>query len=301
MIFFKVLTEKSKNDVIGLLTEAINDIDIDYAGEILDSLLMDNECEYAISNAFDCMLIRIFDGAYSFAYPVALTDKANPTHAAWEIREYSVKEEIPLVYVDVPREELGALIVLYRHANIDASDESGDSFRVSIMSEAALLDDLPTMQIDDLTLDALTCADDQVYSCLCRDEMVNKYWGYDYREDEDDPDDSYFREVAEGEFSRGISMTFAVRNNGEFAGEALLYAFDHLGGCECAVRLLPKFTRKNIATKAILALKAIAGNMGLLEIYATIDSENYASHRLCEKCFTSVEKIGLRSRYSASL
>lgn len=301
MICFKILSVEDRQSCLAMLSKETLDIDLDYATEIIDSLLEDEDSEYAISSAYGCMLIRVFDGGYSFIYPVALNDEADPVSATCEIRDYSIKEEIPLVFTDVPREELGNLISTYRHANIDALDEFRDSYRVQIMSEASLVQELPVIENSGVILDAITEVDDADYARLCRDLEVNRYWGYDYREDESDPCDSYFREVIEGEFSRGISMSFAVRLDGKFVGEALLYAFDHQGGCESAVRLLPEYTRQNIATRALEALMDIASQIGLITIYATVEGDNKASNKLCSKCFEDVEKHGSKVKYTQKM
>ena len=299
MLSFKIIDENNKEEVLDRLLLSIPDADMDYVGEIADSLLEDCDCEYALSASHGCLLIRIFDEGYSFAYPVAVCEDSDSALAAYQIREYAVKEEIPLVFTDTPREELGNLLPLFRHANVDAEDEDGNSFTVKILSEVALMTEIPEICVDDVKLTQLTENNDAEYARLCKDQDTNKFWGYDYSADEPNPDDSYFREQAESEFSRGVALCLAVRVGDSFVGEATLYSFDLIGGCECAVRILPEFRGRSIATKALSGLFIIARRAGVTNLYATVDARNSASKKLCEKLYNeSSESDGKIKFYS---
>ncbi len=301
MLSFKIITEENKDEVIDVLTTGMEDADLEYISEIVDSLLEDSDSEYALSCSHGCLLVRTFNGQYSFIYPIAVCGEADESLAAYYLREYAVKEEIPLVYTDVPKEELGSLVTLFRHANIDAQDLDGECFVVKIMSEAALLEDFPTFDFGEISLDEINEGDDVLYASLCKDKETNTFWGYDYSADNESPADSYFREMAENEFDRGVAVALAVRVNGEFAGEASLYAFDLIGGCECAIRILPEYRGKGVATKVVSAIRIIAERMGLLNLCATVDNRNEASKKLFEKCFDDSTKIGEKRKYYVKL
>ena len=301
MLTFKIITEDNKDAVIGDIISNMPDADSEYIYEVVDSLFYDGECEYALCASNDCLLIRVFDEKYMFVYPLPLCDGADAISAAAQLRAYAVKEEIPLIYIDVPSEELGELISLYRHASIDASDSERESYTVRIMSEASLLPDSVCISSDELSLTNICVDDDIEYARLCKDEKTNEHWGYDYRMDEQNPKDSYFREVAEGEFARGVALCLAVRDKDCFVGEATLYAFDLLGGSECAVRILPEHRGRNIATEALRMLVSLASDMGLINLYATVSSANEASLRLCRKIFTEEEKQGDKVRFYLEL
>ena len=75
----------------------------------------------------------------------------------------------------------------------------------------------------------------------------------------------------------------------EFIGEALLYAFDLLGGAECAVRLLPKYRGLRLSEECVSLLCNAAKSIGLKRVYATVDNRNRASIHLFEKTFEFVE------------
>lgn len=301
MLSFNIINEHNKDEILDSLLVKMPEADGEYMAEIVESLLEDGECEYAISSSNGCLLVRIFDEKYLFIYPVAVEEGADESIAAEHLRKYAVREEIPLIFTDVPKEELSNLLPLFRHANVDAQDENGECFTVKIMSEAALFDRLPTVDYEDIYLDEITECDDGDYARLCKDKDTNSFWGYDYSADEANPEDSYFREMAESEFNRGVAMTFAVRYYGRFAGEATLYAFDLIGGCECGVRILPEYRGEGVATKALFALRSIAERAGLINLCATVDERNEASKKLCKKCFDACLTTGERQKYYTKL
>lgn len=301
MLAFKILTSENKDDILSALTCNMPDADTDYLLEVADSLCCDGECDYALAVAHGCLLIRIFDEKYMFVYPLPLCEGADALSAAAELRSYAVKEEIPLIYIDVPREELGGLISLYRHANADALDPDRESYTVRIMSEASLFTEQVNVSSGLLSLTNIYEDDDCEYARLCKDEKTNEHWGYDYRSDEADPADSYFREEAEREYSRGVALCLAVREGDIFVGEATLYGFDLLGGCECAVRILPEYRGRSFATAALRMLASLARDMGILNLYATVLAANEASLGLCRKIFDEEEKQGEKVKFYLEL
>ena len=210
MISFKILTEESAEELFGEICSAIPDTDGEFLSENID-MMLDDESEYALSHSDGCLLVRIFEGEYSFAYPIAMVDDAEPMAAVEQIRLYAIKEEIPLVFCDVPAEELGSLITKFRHASIDATDPDNECYTVRIMSEVAMLDNIPIVNGPaEVCLTPITEADDELYFALATDLDTNKYWGYDYREDEPNPEKAYFRENSSAEFSRGTAISLAV-------------------------------------------------------------------------------------------
>lgn len=301
MLAFKILTSENKDGLLAALIKNIPSADKEYLYEVADSLGCDGECEYAVTSSHGCLLIRIFDEKYMFVYPLPMCDGADALSAAAELRAYAVKEEIPLIYVDVPREELGGLISLYRHANIDALDPDRESYTVRIMTEASLFNEQVNISSGELSLTNICEEDDKEYARLCKDEKTNEHWGYDYRLDEADPTDSYFREEAEREYSRGVALCLAVRERDIFVGEVTLYGFDLLGGCECAVRILPEYRGRAFATEALRMLASLASDMGILNLYATVSSANEASLGLCRKIFPSEERQGKNVKFHLEL
>lgn len=300
MLSFKILTEEERDESLSLLSNSLPEADFEYLNEIIDSLI-EEEGEVALASSDGCLLVRLFDGEYKFICPIALSDGADGIRAIDSLRAYAVKEEIPLVLTDVPAEELGTVAGLFRHTNIDAEDDDRQSYTVRVMSEAALLDAPISVELSDMLLDAITADDDRAYAELCKDKDTNKYWGYDYSLDMPNPTDAYFREENEREIDRYVLMSLAVRIGGKFAGEAALYRFDLLGGCECAIRLLPEHRGAGYATRALSALVDIARRMGLIKLYATVSVENIPSVRMTEKVFGSGEISGEIIKFSLKL
>ena len=294
MISFKILTDESRDEILDSVFESIPDADRVFASDNL-SLLLENEdedIEYAVTSAHGCLLIRVYDEEYCFIYPLPLCEGADKLAAAMEIRAYTVKEEIPLVYIDVRAEDVGGLVTRFRHVNIDTADKNNRFFTIRVMSELMLLDEQPSyIGFHNISLEPLTEEDDEDYFRLCSDKESNQFWGYDYSQDEPDPDISYFRQVSEGEFNRGAALSLAVRAKGVFVGEATLYYFDLMGGCECAVRILPEHRRRGYGVEALKTLNTVARRMGLTHLKASVDINNSASIAMTEKFFPRVEEI----------
>ena len=297
MISFRIFSGES--EIIDEILTVVPEADREEVEQILFSFsdYSDGSIEVAVSAANDCLLLRIFDGEYLFPYPVALTDKADARAASDEIRIYSVKEEIPLTFIDVPSEELGELCSLFCHAEAEAEDEERDSYTVRIMTEAALLDEIPSAFCGEISLSALSGADKDAYARLANDAETNKYWGYDVSADNPNADGEYFLRTAYEEFARGVALSLAVRQGEKFVGEAVIYAFDMQGGAECAIRLLPEYRGKGIATRALDLLFEIGEKIGLLRLYSTVHNENKASLRLFSEKMKICEQLRDKTRF----
>ena len=285
MLSFKVVTNENKENIKEALSEKLSESEREELFEIIDSIdLEDGDVEYAVTVSSGCALIRIFDfGRYLFVFPIELSDTSNPKRAVDEINEYAVLEEIERVFVDVPCEAL-VLFSGFRHLDLDAEDKEATSYRVRIKTELDLLSEIPEYIGERVKLNALTEADIPDYARLSKDENVNKYWGYSYSDDVENPSDEYFYENAVREFSARTSCAFAIRADGKFVGEAILYSFDGKGGADIAIRILPEYQRRGYAVETISAIREIAEKIGLTNLRAKIKNENTPSILLFEKC-----------------
>ena len=290
MISFTILNEENIGGIEVNFTSDYPDADGEYLRDIL-YYLAEDDCEVAVSQSHGCLLVRLYDEGYSFIYPIALTDGADELSACDEIRLYAIREEIPLRFIDLPSDALDELSDRYLHLSVDFYDEERDAYEITLLNEASR-EDIPTLHFDGLTLDRLTEADDTDYARLSKDGETNRFWGYDFREDNSDPDDSSFRLESEGEFDRGVAMSFAVRREGKFVGEATLYAFDYLGGCELAIRILPEYRRLGISGRIIDGFKEQGRSLGLLLICATVMERNLSSVALCKGHFDNCTHSG---------
>ena len=288
MLSFKIITGDTRNDILHSL-EKLSDMEYQCACEVIGELILD-ECdvEYAVTASFGCLLIRVFDmGRYLFLYPYELSDKADASSAISAVAEYAKREELPLVFVDVPGEELSRFCG-FRHIDIDAEDSSCESYRVRVKTECELLSEIPRITRGRVTLNAISEADIGDYARLCRDKDLNKYWGYDYSEDVKSPTDAYFFESVAEEFARGVSMSMAIRTDGAFCGEAVIYAFDGRGSAEFGIRLLPEFHGKGLGVESAIATIEAAKEIGLITLRSKVLSQNLPSvamlKRVADEC-----------------
>ncbi len=303
MIKFEILSADNAEQIIARFSEK-EDFSSEEMGDMIYSflkLLEEGDIEVGVTTACGCLLARIFDmGRYMFVYPIELSEKSEPAAAVLEIREYAVREELPLVITDVPRESLGELASEFNHTVIDA-ERGGDSFRLEARSECALLDEPPTVTLGDITLSAPSEADISDMARLNRDAELNKYWGYDYLSDVGDIPDGYFLEIAEREFYMGTTLTLAVRALGEYVGEALLYGFDLSGGAEIGVRILPEHQGRGYGGGAIDALRTLAESIGLSRLVGRAYAENEPSVRMMGRRFEEIRRDGDRVYFELEL
>ena len=285
MISFSVLNEENIEEVTGEMSKGLSPDEISEVLEISEQLCQndDPDLEYAVAVSCGCLLVRVFDmGRYSFMFPFGLSEEADFKGAVLNISEYAMREEIGLSFFDVPSECI-SVFSGYRHINLDAEDADSTSYRVTVKGECELLDEIPEVEVGRVKLNALTENDISKFAELSRDENVNKFWGYDYRDDVKNPEDEYFFNTQREEYIRGVSMSCAVRFDGEFIGEAIFYAFDGMGGCEFALRLLPKWQGKGLSLLIKDAIIVMARKIGLVKLSARIMKDNKASVAFASK------------------
>lgn len=281
MLSFSLLDENSISALVRKLSLELGDGDT-VAGMLESFLEIASEGpEVAVTSAYGELLVRIYDcGRYSFVYPIEVGEETDTDAALSALAAYSVRELIPFYLTDTPREELDRLRRLFSHLDARAYDDDEDSFVALVYSECDMLDGVPTLTEQGITLSPITDEDITAYAALSRSEEVGRYWGYDYKEDESDADDGYFLRVAESEFARGVAVSFAVREGGEnspMLGEAVLFDFDYRGGAMAAVRLLPEHWGRGIGTRAFGALVSMARDIGLKHLRAEVMAENLPS------------------------
>ena len=251
------------------------------------------EVEYAVAAKFGCVLIRIQDfGRYSFLYPYPFCENSDALAAVEFVAEYAMREDIPLVFCDVPSEEIGVFSSLgFRHFNLDAEDEECSGFRVEIKSECEIADEVPTVSDGTLELSALNADDITAYAEISRDPSSIKYWGYDYRKDAPNADDEYFFNTASRDFLAGCSLTEGIRLDGRLIGEAQLYAFDRRGAAEFAIRILPEYRRRGFGGAALELLFEAARRIGLVALRCDVMMENKPSLALIGKKMERVAEL----------
>ena len=216
-------------------------------------------------------VMRIYsEGEYLFSPLRALSKELTQ-----DIRSYSVREEIGLLFDSVTREELTLIKEIFP---LVSSGEIADGlFSARILTEVDLLKRAPKIKSGKIRLSGIKEKDIPSYAAVCRDESALLYWGYDYREDEPDADDLYFFKEQRRSRSLGVSLTYGVRYKRRLIGEASFYALDYLGGAEISFRLLPDYRGKGLGRATLEGLLFAAEKIGLSTLYATVDCRNTPS------------------------
>ena len=167
--------------------------------------------------------------------------------------------------------------------------ELGAKVRIRVRNELAYLDAVPMLTSERLTLDALTEADKADYNRLCLDDERNRWWGYDYRKDlKGELTEDYFLEVTRHDFANKLAVNFAIRLDGKFIGEAVLYNFDYKGAAELGCRILPEYAGNGYGAEAFRrAAEWSIYQLGLYRLKAKCYKENEASRKMLSACMRS--------------
>lgn len=161
---------------------------------------------------------------------------------------------------------------------------------VTAGSELDSIKEIPELRTDRLTLDAITQNDAGAYNALCLDDELNKYWGYDYKDDlNGELTDDYFVSVAEKDFDNSLAVNFAVRLDGKFIGEAVLYNIDYKGAAELGCRISREYHGNGYGAEAFAAAAdwALYG-AGFEKVVAKCFRENSASYCMLSTCMREI-------------
>ena len=147
----------------------------------------------------------------------------------------------------------------------------------------------PTFSLagEGVVLTEIRAGDKQAYLKLNTDIENNRYWGYDYRDDlslAGQVDENTFYDAVTYDTAAGDSVNFAVRltENGEMAGEAVLWNFTSDGAAELGCRLLPAYQGNGYGKAAFAAAAAFAAKRLSLKVRARCYRENTPSRRMIE-------------------
>ena len=305
MLSFDILGEENAEEIYERLLPIVGGEDM--LGDVMGSFLevAAEGAEVALSGSDGCLLVRIYDdGKYSFVYPIELGEDADIDAALLALAEYTVREMVPFYLTDTPREELARLSHLFLHVDARAYDDDDDAFVALVYSECDMLESPPTYSEDGITLSEITDEDGEIYAALLTSTEVNKWWGYDYREDAPDADVDYFLDTVRGEFYSGIAISLAVREgdaSSALIGEGVIFDFDYRGGAMIAVRLLPEYQGRGIGKRAFHALISLAREIGLKIVRADVMCENLPSIKMCEACLERLPDDDGKARFELSL
>ena len=147
-------------------------------------------------------------------------------------------------------------------------------------------DKIPTLHTQRLTLTTLREEDIPAYNALVLDQERNRLWGYDDVGGLGGAvEERSFFEVAQRDFANRLAVNFALRLDGKFIGEAVLYNFDGRGSAELGCRVDSAYAGHGYGTEAFAAV-ADWGlyHLNLNVVKAKCFHENEASYKMLSSC-----------------
>ncbi|MCQ2399023.1 MAG: GNAT family N-acetyltransferase, partial [Clostridia bacterium] len=119
----------------------------------------------------------------------------------------------------------------------------------------------PTLKDGDLTVEKIEEKDKKDYFSLYVDDELNKFWGYDYREDlKGEPTENYFYDFQNSLKEKKEEYSFSVKVNGTFIGETVLHNFTTTT-VEVGIRLFEKYQKKGYAKRTVLLMEKYVKNV----------------------------------------
>ncbi|MGI6607955.1 MAG: GNAT family N-acetyltransferase [Erysipelotrichaceae bacterium] len=171
-----------------------------------------------------------------------------------------------------------------------------EQLMVEVHSELVKLKKIPQTKSARLTYTQIKEDDISEYNRLCLDEKLNKYWGYDYRNDlQGKLTYDYFYQTAVSDFKNRVCLSLAIRLENRMIGEAVINEFDFRGSANIGIRLLPEYTGKGYGREALDTVCDYAlYKIGLKGVTAYCYRENMASYKMLSSVMTL---IGEDERY----
>ena len=158
---------------------------------------------------------------------------------------------------------------------------------VTVRSPAAAWDGRSGAERGGVVLTPFRESDRAAYLTLNLDVENNRYWGYDYREDDSlilPVDEHTFYDSMLRDMRAGESVNLAVRlkPDGDLIGEAIAWNFTFDGDAELGCRLFPAYQGKGYGAAAFGALTAFAEGTLHAHAVAKCYKQNVASRRMIE-------------------
>ena len=161
---------------------------------------------------------------------------------------------------------------------------------VEVHSELIRLKRIPHVKSERLTYSQIKESDIFEYNRLCLDENLNKYWGYDYRNDlQGELTSDYFYHCANFDFKNKVGLSMAVRLQDKMIGEIVINEFDFRGSANIGIRLLPEYMGKGYGKEAFaFACDYALYGIGLKRVTAYCYRENIASYNMIGSVMTFI-------------
>ncbi len=142
------------------------------------------------------------------------------------------------------------------------------------------------IKADTLSITDILESDKERYCELYMNDELNKWWGYDYREDlgEELPSPDYFFAFQQKLKARQEEYALAVKKDGVMIGELVLHNFDYFGGVEIGFRFFYECQGKGYATISVTALMDYAiSELGAIKLKTRCFKENKPSYNLIKR------------------
>lgn len=140
------------------------------------------------------------------------------------------------------------------------------------------------LQTDRLSITPIFSKDKQDYFNLYTNEQINKYWGYDYKQDilgEPTPDDFYNFMLSLK--SKKEEVSFAVRVKDKLIGELVVYNFDFFNSCEIGYRFFDEYQGKGYGFESANLLIQSLKKLGVKKFNTRCYKQNIPSYKLALK------------------
>lgn len=144
-----------------------------------------------------------------------------------------------------------------------------------------------------LTITDILEKDAEDYAKLYLDDELNKWWGYDYREDlnGEKPTPEHFYKFQNTMKSVKEEYALAVKLNDKMIGELVLHNFDYYGGVEMGFRFFKECQGKGYAVESASALREYCFNtLGAKIVKSRCYKENIPSAKL-------IGRLGLKKSH----
>lgn len=160
-----------------------------------------------------------------------------------------------------------------------------NKYLVHVSTPAVRAKNPVTLKSGNVYLTEFRETDRQAYLRLNTDIENNRWWGYDYREDETITgpiDENTFYDSVMYDMQAGDSVNFAIRlsENGEMIGETILWNFTSVSTAELGCRILPEYHGNGYGKAAFGAAAEYASNALNVTVFARCDINNTASERM---------------------
>lgn len=131
-----------------------------------------------------------------------------------------------------------------------------DKYNLAVRRTFDAVSDYPHIKTLRLELKGIADEDASDFARLARDEELNRYWGYDWRENatEENPADAWFLQDVRKDFKQKNELPLGIYFEGKLAGEVVLHNFGYQSEAEIGMRILPEWQGRGFARESLIAM-----------------------------------------------